>query len=74
MYLVGVEIVIDDFGIGYSVFIYFECFTFDYLKIDCGFINVIGMEMIIFFVFDVVLMLVKCFNMLMVVEGVEMLE
>lgn len=73
-YCQGFEIVIDDFGIGYSVLIYFECYNFDYLKIDCGFVQVIGIEIVILLVLDVVLIFSCWLKLMIVVEGVEIQE
>ncbi|WP_312687953.1 cyclic di-GMP phosphodiesterase [Kosakonia sp.] len=67
----GYEIAIDDFGTGHSALIYLERFTLDYLKIDRGFVNAIGMETITSPVLDAVLTLAKRLNMLTVAEGVE---
>lgn len=67
----GFEIAIDDFGTGHSSLIYLEHFTFDYLKIDRGFISTIGTETVTSPVLDAVLTLAKRLNMVMVAEGVE---
>ncbi|WP_342324372.1 cyclic di-GMP phosphodiesterase [Kosakonia sp. BYX6] len=67
----GYEVAIDDFGTGHSALIYLERFTFDYLKIDRGFVNAIGTETVTSPVLDAVLTLAKRLNMLTVAEGVE---
>lgn len=67
----GFEIAIDDFGTGHSSLIYLERYTFDYLKIDRGFISAIGTETVTSPVLDTVLTLAKRLNMVMVAEGVE---
>lgn len=67
----GFEIAIDDFGTGHSALIYLEHFTMDYIKIDRGFVNTIGMETVTSPVLDAVLMLARRLNMLTVAEGVE---
>ncbi|HFZ8994191.1 TPA: cyclic di-GMP phosphodiesterase [Citrobacter freundii] len=67
----GFEIAIDDFGTGHSALIYLERFTFDYLKIDRGFIKAIGQETVTSPVLDAVLALSKRLNMLTIAEGVE---
>ncbi len=67
----GFEIAIDDFGTGHSSLIYLEHYTFDYLKIDRGFISAIGTETVTSPVLDAVLTLAKRLNMVMVAEGVE---
>jgi len=67
----GFEIAIDDFGTGHSSLIYLEHYTFDYLKIDRGFISTIGTETVTSPVLDAVLTLAKRLNMVMVAEGVE---
>ena len=67
----GFEIAIDDFGTGHSSLIYLERYTFDYLKIDRGFVSAIGTETVTSPVLDAVLTLAKRLNMVMVAEGVE---
>lgn len=67
----GFEIAIDDFGTGHSSLIYLERYTFDYLKIDRGFVNAIGTETITSPVLDAVLTLAKRLSMVMIAEGVE---
>lgn len=70
----GFEIAIDDFGTGHSALIYLERFTLDYLKIDRGFVNSIGMETVTTPVLDAVLTLAKRLDMTTVAEGVETRE
>ena len=67
----GYEIAVDDFGTGHSALIYLERFTLDYLKIDRGFVNSIGMETVTAPVLDAVLTLAQRLNMNTVAEGVE---
>ncbi len=66
-----IAIAIDDFGTGHSALIYLEKFCFDYLKIDRGFIQSIGMETVTSPVLDVVLNLARKLNLKTVAEGVE---
>lgn len=67
----GFELAVDDFGTGHSALIYLERFTLDYLKIDRGFVNSIGMETVTAPVLDAVLTLARRLNMATVAEGVE---
>lgn len=67
----GIKIAIDDFGTGHSALIYLEKFKFDYLKIDRGFVQSIGMETVTSPVLDAVLNLAKKLNLSTVAEGVE---
>ncbi|PIJ49450.1 phage resistance protein [Erwinia sp. OLTSP20] len=67
----GIEIAIDDFGTGHSALIYLEKFKFDYLKIDRGFVQSIGMETVTSPVLDAMLNLARKLNMNTVAEGVE---
>ncbi|QKJ87863.1 cyclic di-GMP phosphodiesterase [Paramixta manurensis] len=67
----GIQIAIDDFGTGHSALIYLEKFKFDYLKIDRGFVQSIGMETVTSPVLDAVLNLAKKLNLQTVAEGVE---
>ncbi|WP_435927186.1 cyclic di-GMP phosphodiesterase [Dryocola sp. BD613] len=70
----GFEIAIDDFGTGHSALIYLQRFTLDYLKIDRGFVNSIGMETVTAPVLDAVLTLARRLDMTTVAEGVETRE
>lgn len=67
----GIKIAIDDFGTGHSALIYLEKYKFDYLKIDRGFVQSIGMETVTSPVLDAVLNLAKKLNLSTVAEGVE---
>jgi len=70
----NIRIAIDDFGTGHSALIYLEKFQFDYLKIDRGFVQSIGMETVNTPVLDAVLALAKKLNLKTVAEGVETAE
>ena len=67
----NIRIAIDDFGTGHSALIYLEKFQFDYLKIDRGFVQSIGMETVNSPVLDAVLTLANKLNLNTVAEGVE---
>lgn len=67
----GFEIAVDDFGTGHSALIYLERFNLDYLKIDRGFVNSIGLETVTSPVLDAVLTLARKLSMTTVAEGVE---
>lgn len=71
LHLEGFEVAVDDFGTGHSALIYLERFTMDYLKIDRGFVNTIGMETVTSPVLDAVLTLARRLDMVTVAEGVE---
>lgn len=58
----GIEIAIDDFGTGHSALIYLQRYKIDYLKIDRGFVNSIGLETVTAPVLDAVLELAKSLN------------
>lgn len=70
----NIRIAIDDFGTGHSALIYLEKFQFDYLKIDRGFVQSIGMETVNSPVLDTVLTLARKLNLNTVAEGVETAE
>ncbi|MGU3414154.1 cyclic di-GMP phosphodiesterase [Enterobacteriaceae bacterium C34A] len=70
----GYEIAIDDFGTGHSALIYLERYSFDYLKIDRGFVNAIGTETVTSPVLDAVLSLARKMSIVTVAEGVETQE
>ncbi|SAQ38274.1 EAL domain-containing protein [Klebsiella oxytoca] len=70
----GFEIAIDDFGTGHSALIYLERFSFDYLKIDRGFVQAIGTETVTSPVLDAVITLSRRLKLATVAEGVETQE
>ncbi|WP_034942995.1 cyclic di-GMP phosphodiesterase [Erwinia oleae] len=70
----GIRIAIDDFGTGHSALIYLEKFNFDFLKIDRGFVQSIGLETVTSPVLDTVLTLAERLDLNTVAEGVETWE
>lgn len=67
----GFQTAVDDFGTGHSALIYLERYKLDYLKIDRGFVNSIGLETVTSPVLDAVLTLARKLSMTTVAEGVE---
>ena len=67
----GIEIAIDDFGTGHSALIYLQRYKIDYLKIDRGCVNSIGLETVTAPVLDAVLELAKKLKLQIVAEGIE---
>ncbi|CAO96315.1 cyclic di-GMP phosphodiesterase [Erwinia tasmaniensis] len=67
----NIKIAIDDFGTGHSALLYLEKFHFDYLKIDRGFVQSIGMKTVTSPVLDTVLTLARELKLKTVAEGVE---
>ncbi|MCK8360281.1 EAL domain-containing protein, partial [Erwinia amylovora] len=65
---------IDDFGTGHSALLDLEKFHFDYLKIDRGFVQSIGIKSVTSQVLDTVLALASKLNLKTVAEGVETRE
>lgn len=57
LYCKNVKLVIDDFGIGNSLFFWFEILCFDVLKIDKLFIVVIGFDVVNLMVIDIIIVL-----------------
>ncbi|AUX73149.1 cyclic di-GMP phosphodiesterase [Erwinia pyrifoliae] len=70
----NIKIAIDDFGTGHSALLYLEKFHFDYLKIDRGFVQSVGIKTVTSQVLDTVLALAKKLNLKTVAEGVETKE
>ncbi|CBJ46902.1 cyclic di-GMP phosphodiesterase [Erwinia amylovora] len=70
----NIKIAIDDFGTGHSALLYLEKFHFDYLKIDRGFVQSIGIKSVTSQVLDTVLALASKLNLKTVAEGVETRE
>ncbi|MGL5759371.1 cyclic di-GMP phosphodiesterase [Plesiomonas sp.] len=67
----GFLIAIDDFGTGHSALIYLQKHKVDYLKIDKGFIQSIGLETVNTPVLDSILQMAHSMNIEVVAEGVE---
>lgn len=74
LYFKGVQLVIDDFGIGNILFLWLEKLCLDVLKIDCLFISLVGIDSVNVMVIDIIIVFVNCLYIVIVVEGVEMLE
>lgn len=67
----GIQILIDDFGVGYSSLSYFQRFTFDKVKIDKSFINDIATSRAARAIVQAVVGLGQELGMAVVAEGVE---
>ena len=67
----GVQIVLDDFGIGYSSLNYFRQFPFDKIKIDRSFIADVLDNSQARSIVQAVISLGRCLNLQVVAEGVE---
>ena len=67
----GVQILMDDFGVGYSSLSYFERFPFDKVKIDRSFISKIATSPAAKAIVEAVVGLGKALGMGTVAEGVE---
>ncbi|WP_346907918.1 ammonium transporter [uncultured Roseibium sp.] len=71
---IGVNIALDDFGVGYSSLGYLSRFPFDTIKIDRSFVREAGSNYSSFAIIETVVRLGKVLNMTIVAEGVEDLE
>lgn len=70
----GIDIVFDDFGMGYFFIFYFKKYLIDLIKIDCSFVNFM-MEVSNDKVFcEVIIVMVKKLGISVVVEGIEIKE
>jgi EAL domain-containing protein (putative c-di-GMP-specific phosphodiesterase class I) len=67
----GIQILIDDFGVGYSSLSYFQRFTFDKVKIDKSFIDEIATSQAARAIVQAVVGLGQQLGMAVVAEGVE---
>ncbi len=70
----GVKVSIDDFGTGYSSLSYLHNFSFDTLKVDRSFINLIGSEKDKTEIIQTIITLALSLGIDVVAEGVETLE
>ena len=67
----GIQILMDDFGVGYSSLSYFERFPFDKVKIDRSFVDTLSTSPAAKAVIEAVIGLGKALGMGIVAEGVE---
>ena len=70
----GIQILMDDFGVGYSSLSYFERFPFDKVKIDRSFVDKLSTSLAARAVIEAVVGLGKALGMGIVAEGVETSE
>jgi len=67
----GVQLQVDDFGIGYSSLGYLSSFSLNALKIDRSFINSLGEESTNLKIIQAILMMSRGLGMKVIAEGVE---
>jgi diguanylate cyclase (GGDEF)-like protein/PAS domain S-box-containing protein len=67
----GIQILVDDFGVGYSSLSYFQRFPFDKVKIDKSFVDELGSSRAAKAIIQAVVGLGRQLNMAVVAEGVE---
>ena len=67
----GIQVLLDDFGVGYSSLSYFQRFTFDRVKIDRSFVNEIDRSHTAKAIVEAIVRLGRKLQMGVVAEGVE---
>lgn len=67
----GIQVLLDDFGVGYSSLSYFQRFTFDRVKIDRSFVHGISTSQTAKAIVETIIKLGRQLNMGIVAEGVE---
>ncbi|WP_109808758.1 EAL domain-containing protein [Sphingosinithalassobacter portus] len=67
----GIQVLIDDFGVGYSSLSYFQRFPFDKVKIDKSFVDEIGTSRAAKAIVEAVVGLGAALDMGVVAEGIE---
>jgi diguanylate cyclase (GGDEF)-like protein len=70
----GIQVLIDDFGVGYSSLSYFQRFPFDKVKIDKSFVDTVGTSKASRAIIEAVVELGDKLGMGVVAEGVETAE
>lgn len=71
IHALGVQLQVDDFGIGYSSLGYLSSFTLNALKIDRSFINSLGQESTNLKIIQAILIMSRGLGMKVTAEGVE---
>jgi polar amino acid transport system substrate-binding protein len=71
---IGVRLALDDFGVGYSSFMYLKSFPIDILKIDKSFIRDITLNQESQAIIQAILQVAKSLRFKVVAEGVETSE
>jgi diguanylate cyclase (GGDEF)-like protein/PAS domain S-box-containing protein len=67
----GVRLVLDDFGTGYSSLAYLNRFPFDALKIDCSFVEALGIEQEATAIVEAIIGMARGLSLEVIAEGVE---
>ncbi len=67
----GVRLVLDDFGTGYSSLAYLNRFPFHALKIDCSFVNALGIEQEATAIVEAIIGMARALSLEVIAEGVE---
>ena len=68
---IGVRLVLDDFGTGYSSLAYLNRFPFDALKIDCSFVDGLGVEQERTAIVEAIIGMARALSLDAIAEGVE---
>jgi diguanylate cyclase (GGDEF)-like protein len=67
----GVRLVLDDFGTGYSSLAYLNRFPFHALKIDCSFVEALGIEQEATAIVEAIIGMARALSLEVIAEGVE---
>ncbi|MBC7184904.1 MAG: EAL domain-containing protein, partial [Marinobacter sp.] len=67
----GIQVAIDDFGVGYSALSYLKRFDIDYLKIDQSFIRNLGTEENDLALSEAIVIMAHKLGLQVIAEGVE---
>jgi diguanylate cyclase (GGDEF)-like protein/PAS domain S-box-containing protein len=68
---IGVRLVLDDFGTGYSSLAYLNRFPFHALKIDCSFVEALGIEQESTAIVEAIIGMARALSLEVIAEGVE---
>jgi diguanylate cyclase (GGDEF)-like protein/PAS domain S-box-containing protein len=67
----GVRLVLDDFGTGYSSLAYLNRFPFHALKIDCSFVEALGIEQEATAIVEAIIGMARALSLEVIAEGIE---